>query len=116
MSTNFKGCSHVIAGMQSSAGASAQAGGEADPFAMGAAPSPAKKSAQQQQQQKPQMVLDDPFAAPSSSSPAPKSAPGGRVMMANVATPPKKSAADILKMFDSPHGQVWHLTIQLVGP
>lgn len=103
--------------MQSSAGASAQAGGEADPFAIGAAPSPAKESAQQQQQQQPQLVLDDPFAAPSSSSsPAPKSAPGGRVMMANLATPPKKSAADILKMFDSPHGQVWHLTTQHVGP
>ena len=103
--------------MQSSAGASAQVGGEADPFAMGAVPSPTKESAQQQQQQQPQLVLDDPFAAPSSSSsPAPKSSPGGRVMMANLATPPKKSAADILKMFDSPHGQVWHPTLQLVGP
>ena len=101
--------------MQSSAGPSAQAGGEADPFAMGAAPSPAKESAQQQQQQKPQMVMDDPFAAPSSSSPAPKNAPGRQVIITNLATPPKKSAADILKMFDSPHGQVWHLTTQLVG-
>ena len=27
-------------------------------------------------------------------------------MKASLATPPKKSAADILKMFDSPQGQV----------
>ncbi len=79
--------------------------GRRDPFAVGIISSPEKEAAPEQ---KAQQLSDDPFAAPSSSSPAPKSAPATGVMKANLATPPKKSAADILKMFDSPNGQVRH--------
>ena len=91
-------------GVQSGTGTTAS-GGEADPFAVGISSSPEKEAAPEQ---KPQQLSDDPFAAPSSSSPGPKSTPATGVMKANLATPPKKSAADILKMFDSPNGQVWH--------
>ena len=98
-------------GVQSSTGATIS-GGEADPFAVGISSSPEKEAAPEQ---KAQQLSDDPFAARSSSSPAPKSAPATGVMKANLATPPKKSAADILKMFDSPNGQVRHEKMMLLG-
>lgn len=83
---------------------------------MGVNASPAKASPQQPQQQEPpsQQVSGDPFAAAPNSSPAAKSAPAAGTHKAGLATPPKKSAADILKMFDTPHGQVRliaHLTL-----
>ena len=71
---------------------------------MGITSTPVKESAQEH---KGQQLSDDPFAAPSTSSPVPKSAPAPGVMKAGLVTPPKKTAADILKMFDSPNGQVW---------
>ena len=73
---------------------------------MGVSASAPKGAAQEQQTQQ---AAADPFAAPSSSSPVPKSGPAAG-LQATQATPPKKSAADILKMFDSPHGQVYKAT------
>ena len=89
--------------MQGSTAASGTAVEAGDPFSVGASVSPAKNVAQEQQAQQ---AAADPFApTPSSSSPVPRGRPAAG-LQATQATPPKKSAADILKMFDSPHGQV----------